>query len=59
MSVNTYLNDLASNLVLSNDENESIKKSITTLESRLFSWFGSDVIEMFSSILTFFNFEQL
>ena len=47
MSVNTYLNDLASNLVLSNDENESIKKSITTLESRLFSWFGSDVIENF------------
>ena len=35
MSVNTYLNDLASSLVLSSDENESIKKSITTLPIKL------------------------
>ena len=47
MSVNTYLSDLASSLVLSSDENESIKKSITTLETRLSNWFGSDVIESF------------
>lgn len=47
MSVNSYLNSLASDLVLSNDENESIKKSISTLETRLKNWFGSAVIESF------------
>lgn len=47
MSVNSYLNSLASDLVLSDDENESIKKSISTLETRLKNWFGSAVIESF------------
>ena len=47
MSVNTCLNDLASSFVLSSDENESIKKSITTLETRLSNWFGSEVVENF------------
>ena len=47
MSVNTYLSNLASNLILSDQENESIRVSINTLENRLNSWFGSAIIEKF------------
>ena len=41
MSVNTYLSDSASNLVLSTKEKESITTSINTLEIRLESYFGA------------------
>ncbi len=44
MSVLSYLNQVASALVLSSTENESIKKSISTLESRLeYFDFSSDI----------------
>jgi len=45
MSVQTHLQDTASKAVLSSTENSSIATSITTLSSRLTSWFGSDVKE--------------
>lgn len=48
MSVNTHLADLASNLVLSDSEKSSISASITTLESRLDAYFGSNITERFS-----------
>ncbi len=47
MSVNTHLTDLASNLVLSDSEKSSISASITTLESRLDAYFGSNITERF------------
>lgn len=47
MSVNTHLADLASNLVLSDSEKSSISASITTLESRLDAYFGSNITERF------------
>ena len=45
MSVNTYLSDSASNLVLSTKEKESITTSINTLEIRLESYFGANIEE--------------
>lgn len=45
MSVNSYLQDLGSSLVLSSNEKGSITTSIDTLKSRLTSYFGDDVIE--------------
>ena len=47
MSVNSYLTDLASKLVLSEDEKSSIGVSIVTLQDRLDTWFGSLVKEHF------------
>lgn len=47
MSVNTYLSDLASDLVLSTKEKESITTSINSLETRLISYFGNDIKEKF------------
>lgn len=47
MSINTYLSETASNLVLSAKEKDSITTSINTLESRLNSYFGSDIEEKF------------
>ena len=47
MSVNTYLSDSASNLVLSTKEKESITTSINTLEIRLESYFGANIEEKF------------
>lgn len=47
MSVNSYLSDCASNLVLSTNEKDSINTSINTLETRLNSYFGSDIEEQF------------
>lgn len=47
MSVNTYLSDSASNLVLSIKEKESITTSINTLETRLDSYFGVNIEEKF------------
>jgi len=47
VSVNTHLVSLASNLVLSDAENLSISKSITTLKTRLEGYFGSGITEHF------------
>jgi hypothetical protein len=47
MSVNSYLSDCASSLVLSETEKNSINTSINTLETRLDLYFGSDVKEKF------------
>lgn len=46
MSVNGYLQNLGSKLVLSSTEKASIVVSIDTLKSRLYSYFGSDVKEI-------------
>jgi len=45
MSVNSYLSDLASTLVLSSSEKESITTSVNTLIARLTIYFGSAVTE--------------
>ena len=47
MSLNSYLSDCASNLVLSSSEKESITTSINTLESRLVSYFEDSIEEKF------------
>jgi len=47
MSVNSYLSDLASELVLSTTEKESINKSVATLRSRLTAYFSDDIKEQF------------
>lgn len=47
MSCNSYLVSIARSLVLSDQEKESIARSITTLQSRLNSWFGNAVTEHF------------
>ncbi len=46
MSVNSYAESLSSDLVLSHSEKENIKRSITTLRTRLNFYFG-DIKEMF------------
>ena len=43
MSVNSYLSNCASDLVLSSSEKDSITTSINTLETRLTSYFGNDI----------------
>lgn len=45
MSVNSYLRDLASELVLSDSEKDHVSNSMDTIKSRLSSYFGSDVTE--------------
>ena len=45
MSVNSYLQDLGSALVLSSSEKSNITTSVDTIKSRLSSYFGSDVTE--------------
>lgn len=47
MSVNTYLTNLASSLVLSETEESSIKTSIATLSNRLDSHFGDSITSQF------------
>lgn len=47
MSVNSYLTSLASALVLKEIEKDSINTSISTLKSRLTSYFGSDITGQF------------
>ena len=47
MTVNSYLSNLVSNLVLSSDEKSSINTSISTLEYRLELFFGNDIVEKF------------
>jgi len=47
MSVNSHLLSLASDLVLSEQEKSSISTSISTLSSRLSSYFGSNVTSKF------------
>lgn len=45
ISVNTYLQTLGSTLVLNQSEKDSIITSLSTLKSRLSSYFGSDISE--------------
>lgn len=45
MSVNSYLQELDSKLVLSNNEKSSITTSINTIKDRLISYFGDDVTD--------------
>lgn len=45
MSVNSYLQDLGSTLVLSSNEKSSITTSINTIKDRLTSYFGDEVID--------------
>ena len=47
MSVNSYLENLGSSLILSDSEKESISKSINYLERNLKEYFGSAVLEHF------------
>ncbi len=47
MTVNSYLTNLASSLVLSSDEKSSILISIATLKIRLESYFGSEITKHF------------
>ena len=47
MSINSYLENCASSLVLSTKEKDSITTSIETLENRLELYFGTDIIEKF------------
>ena len=43
MSVLSYLQRRASDAVLSSDETTSIATSISTLQTRLDAWFGTDL----------------
>jgi len=43
MTVSSYLNSLAGNLIIRDSEKESIRRSFNTLESRLKSYFGSEI----------------
>ena len=43
MSVNSYLSKRASDAVLSSDEKDSITRSISTLQTRLNGYFGTDI----------------
>lgn len=45
MSVNNYLQDLGSNLVLSSNEKSGITTSINSIKDRLMSYFGEEIIE--------------
>ena len=45
MSINSYLQNLGSSLVLSSVEKSSITNSIDTIKSRLTSYFGDEVID--------------
>jgi hypothetical protein len=47
MSVNTHLTKIASELVLSSEEDSSISTSITTLTTRMDSYFGTNIKERF------------
>ncbi|PKM76184.1 MAG: nucleotidyltransferase [Firmicutes bacterium HGW-Firmicutes-15] len=47
MSVLSYLEDTASSLVLSSNEKSSITTSVSTIKSRIDSYFGSDVKDHF------------
>lgn len=45
MSINSYLDSLASDLVLSSSEDDKIEGSVSTLKTRLTLYFGSEVTE--------------
>lgn len=47
MSINGYLTTLSSNLIIRDNEKESIARSINTLEMRLRSYFGAEIEEQF------------
>lgn len=45
MSINSYLQDLSSNLVLSSNEKGGITTSINSIKDKLASYFGDEIIE--------------
>lgn len=45
MSINSYLRDLSSNLVLSSNEKSGITTSINSIKDKLASYFGEEIIE--------------
>ena len=45
MTVNSYLTNLANTAIIRSQEQESIRRSITTLQSRLNQHFGSDITQ--------------
>lgn len=45
MSVNSYMQDLASELVLSSSEKDHVSTSLETIKSRLSAYYGSEVTE--------------
>lgn len=45
MSINSYLKDLASDLVLSSSEKDHVSTSLNTINSRLKNYFGSEIKE--------------
>lgn len=47
MSVQSYLDDLASKLVIKEEEKTRINASISTLSNRISSYFGSDISDQF------------
>ena len=47
MSVNSYLTDLSSSLIIKDDEKESITRSINSLRYRLNLYFGQEIEEQF------------
>lgn len=47
MSINSYLIELASELIIRDNEEDNIQRSINTLRTRLTSYFGSEIIEQF------------
>lgn len=46
MSVESYLYNLANSMVIRDTEKESISRSFSTLESRLKSYFGADIVKV-------------
>ena len=46
MSVDSYLANLASEMVIRDSKKESISLSISTLHSRLKEYFGKDIIDV-------------
>ncbi|MDY5692963.1 SMODS domain-containing nucleotidyltransferase [Ruminococcus flavefaciens] len=46
MSINTYLDELSSKLVIKDDEKAKITTSVTSIKSKLNGYFGSEIIDI-------------
>ena len=46
MSINTYLDELSSKLVIKDDEKAKITTSVTSIKSKLNDYFGSKIIDI-------------
>lgn len=46
MSINTYLDELSSKLVIKDDEKAKITTSVTSIKSKLNDYFGSEIIDI-------------